>query len=120
MPAGMWDRTAAARLRYPPPSRRSRRTSRARRAARRRTSATGCVADSAKFRQPRRASRSAIRNAGVEPGIDHVEHEGGEAERHDDDKDDTLDDEMVVLADRLEKQGAHAGMAKDDVALTGP
>src|SRR5258708_40065754 len=54
-----------------------------------------------------------IRDAGIQQRIEDVEHEGRQAECDDDGEHDALDQELVVLADRLEQQRADAGRAAD-------
>src|SRR5262249_29106101 len=54
------------------------------------------------------ALRSPIGDARIEEGIEHVEDQRRDAQRHDDGEDDPLDQEVIVLADRVEPERPHA------------
>src|SRR6516165_12743263 len=97
---------AAAHSRCRPSGSRSRRTKPVLRAGRCRAPATGCGGYSGRPR----ALPTPIGDARIEPGIDHIEHKGGEAEGDDDGEDDALDHTVVVLADRLVEKRADAGI----------
>jgi hypothetical protein len=49
---------------------------------------------------------SLVGNAGINPGIEHVKHQGGQTQRHDYREDNALDEKVVVLL-----PGSQTGLA---------
>src|SRR4029079_19110849 len=62
------------------------------------------------------AMSRALPDSGVDEGVGHVGNEVGEDERTRDEQDCSLDDRIVALLDRIQKQSPEAGHVEDLLA----